>query len=306
MDDQLCIFGANGFETVRPSGADLRPAPPLADQLIFATGEKSLVHDDENLYSRVVHAHSAKKAYFVRRYAEIVGTAMRHHWPGKLWWVELFAGPGRLFETESAAYLPGSPMAALAITNPFTGYVFADLDPLCVESLRTRTASFQHARVLQGDANSAQLLDEIASIVPRDALVIVYADPEGLDFHLPTVRFFTDRYPHVDWLINFPVSGAVRYLRAGHSQRAVPVLGHPNPAELLEKSTTYGPELRVYYQRQLEALGYAHFRTEPILLETKNRLLYDLMLASRHERAADLFDKACSIRPNGQRSLFVS
>lgn len=80
-------------------------------------------------------------------------------------------------------------------------------------------------------------------------------------------------------------------------------VAHP---KLLEKSTTCGPELRVYYQRQFEALGYAHFRTEPILLETKNRLLYDLMLASRHERATDLFDRACSIRPNGQRSLFVS
>ena len=54
------------------------------------------------------------------------------------------------------------------------------------------------------------------------------------------------------------------------------------------------------------AMGYTDFRVEPITLEEKNVPIYDVMLASRHPRAAELFDKAVEIRPDGQRSLFTA
>jgi len=162
--------------------------------------------------------------------------------------------------------------------------------------------------VLRGDANSAELLDAIAAIVPRSALVVLYGDPEGLDLHFETIRYFADRYQHLDLLLNVPIAGVVRYLAAGGETKAGPVLDHPDPAALLREASgrRYGPDVRVWFQRQLKALGYEHFRVETILLEEKNVPIYDLLLASRHERAADLFDKACAIHPDGQRSLFVS
>lgn len=171
LDSQLSIFDLEGVARHEPSAlvGELREAERVAEQLLFASGDKALVRDDEGLYARVVHRHSAKKAWYVRRYAQIVGTAMASHWPGKLWWVELFAGPGRLFDTDSGRYLTGSPIEAVTIERPFAGYVFGDLDPTCTSSLESRLDAYPNTHVLQGDANSPELLDRVAAIVPRDA-----------------------------------------------------------------------------------------------------------------------------------------
>src|SRR5688500_2848883 len=47
---------------------------------------QGLVVDDELLFSRAISEHSLIKAYCARRYAQIVGTAMRRKW--KIWWIE--------------------------------------------------------------------------------------------------------------------------------------------------------------------------------------------------------------------------
>lgn len=307
MDEgQLTFDDDAAFSGVPKRASKLVLAPPEGDQLAFAAGDKSLVRDDEGLYARLVHRHSARKAYYVGRYCDIVGKAMARQWPER-WWIELFAGPGRLLEHETGRFLPGSPVGALNIEVPFTGYIFADLSDICVSCLGARTAGRDNVHVMHGDANDVGLLDAIAGIVPRNALAILYADPEGLDLHLETIRFFTARWPHLDLLLNLPTAGVVRYLRAGREERAVPVLGHTRPAELVQapQGRHYGPDVRTFFQRQLEGMGYEHFRVEPILLEGRNVPIYDLLLASRHERAAHFFDAAVSIRPDGQRALFM-
>jgi hypothetical protein len=52
-----------------------------------------LVMGDDGLFSRAVCLHSAAKAAYARRYAEIVGAAMGGKWKS-LWWIELFAARG--------------------------------------------------------------------------------------------------------------------------------------------------------------------------------------------------------------------
>jgi hypothetical protein len=94
---------------------------------------QGLVPDDQMLFSRAVNLHSAAKAAYARRYAEIVGMAMGGKW--QLWWIELFAGPGQLYVRETGEFVPGSPLEAMAIRRPFDGYVFADLNEACAESL---------------------------------------------------------------------------------------------------------------------------------------------------------------------------
>lgn len=108
------------------------------------------------------------------------------------------------------------------------GYVFVEAGPLCAHALRKRTAAHPNVHVLEGDANSGAVHDQIRALIPTGALTVMYADPEDLDdFDFQTVRFFTERYPHVDWLVNFRVMGAVRYLAAGREERAVPLFDHP-------------------------------------------------------------------------------
>jgi three-Cys-motif partner protein len=256
-----------------------------------ATSE-GLVVDDEMLFSRLVCSHSIVKSAAARAYAEIVGVAMGgKRWP--LWWVELFAGPGRLLIKETGAYVPGSPIEALSISRPFDGYVFSDLSFACTESLRRRVGERPDVTILKGDANSAELLDQVVAIVPRNALLVLYSDPEGLDTEWATLKFFIDRHKHLDLLLNLPVSGIVRAITGGYIDKASSMLDSPDPRELLEP---YGPKrgqiLREYFRLRLEYEGFEHLHSQTIKLVDRNADLYDLLLASRHPLAERFFRAA--------------
>lgn len=162
----------------------------------------------------------------------------------------------------------------------------------------------QNVHVLDGNANSAALHDQIVNIVPKNALVILYGDPAGLDLEFDTLRFFAERYKHLDLLLNFPVPGVVRALRAGHEGKASKMLNHPAPIELIgPTSGKPGISLRQWFERQLGALGYDQFAAQSIKLHIKNVALYDLMLASRQERAKQFFGEAIKRGPDGQYSM---
>jgi len=266
--------------------------------------ETTFVPGDDGLPARKVALHSLDKAHYARYYADIVGRAMKNAFPGPLAWVELFAGPGRLYVKELEAFKPGSPVEAVGIKSPFDIYVFADLDERCVTALQQRVGERPGVHVLQGNANAADLHDRILELVPRDALFVLYADPSGLHLHFETLRFFADRYKHLDLLLNFPVPGIDRALSAGHEGKASLVLNHPSPVELIGPgSGRPGTSLRQWFERQLGTLGYTEFAAESIKLHAKNVPLYDLMLASRQPRARQFFEEARKRGPGGQVAM---
>jgi three-Cys-motif partner protein len=315
-DGQTTIFDALGIDPIKPERPKAKPPGPRLTvdgiELHPIPGYEALLCDPDGLAVRVVHTHSRKKSNKVGFYAEIVAGSMTGKWPS-LWWVELHAGPGMLYEVESRELLDGSPLDALKTTKRYNGYVFVEYDATCAAALRERTKGIPNVHIIEADCNLPDVHDRIRSIVPTNALTVMYADPEDLDdLDFQTVKFFTERYRHLDWLINFPFAGAVRYLRGdetGTGERAARLLAHPNPHELLAECTgrTYGPTLSTYFQRLLESLGH-ECRSETIYLDGKNVPFYDLFLATKDKsgRAVDFFEKACGIKANGQRTLFVA
>jgi three-Cys-motif partner protein len=266
---------------------EVRLRPPPVPQMT-ADG---LVVDEDMLFARRVCLHSATKAIAAREYADIVGTAMGKRW--KLWWIELFAGPGKLYVKETGDFVQGSPLEALGIRRPFDGYVFSDLAKPCVESLRRRIGMQPNVHVLEGDANSTDLLDQIASIVPRkNTLVVLYGDPEGLDLNWKTLEFFIDRYKHLDLLLNLPVTGIVRAVAAGYESKAASMLDYGAPRELIEPIGPKGALVRDWYQRRLAAAGFDQIHGMTVKLHGRNRELYDILLASRHPLAKKFFEAA--------------
>jgi three-Cys-motif partner protein len=316
-DEQMDIYDALGIDPDKPERPRAIPPGPrfTADGIrldpIPGYGD-GLLADPDGLAVRVVKSHSRKKSKKVGFYAQIVANSMTGKWPA-LWWVELHAGPGKLYEVESKELLDGSPLDALNTTKRYNGYVFVEFDPVCAAALRERTKGMPNVYIIDEDCNLPSVHDRIRSIVPTNALTVMYADPEDLDdLSFDTVKFFTERYPHLDWLINFPVSGAVRYLTAdntGLGRRAALLLDHPNPHELLAECTgrTYGPTFSTYFKRRLEALGH-ECRYETIYLDGKNVAFYDLFLATKDTTglAIKFFEQACDIKANGQRTLFAS
>lgn len=288
--------------------AKAAPSPTDLTEALALDRETTFVPGDDGLPARKVALHSLDKAHYARYYADIVGRAMQTAYPGPIAWVELFSAPGRLYVKDLNAFKPGSPVEALTIPKPFDYYVFADLDPRCTAALRERISSaaprLPNVYVLDGDANAADLHDRMVAIVPKNALVVLYGDPAGLDLNFDTLRFFAERYKHLDLLLNFPAAGVVRALRAGHEGKASKVLNHPAPVELIgPTSGRPGVSLRDWFQRQLGTLGYKHFATEVIKLHVKNVPLYDVMLASREERAKQFFGEAVKRGPGGQYAM---
>lgn len=229
---------------------------------------------------------------------------MRHTF--SLAWVELFAGPGRLFNVDTERFEKGSPVRALDVRHPFGTYVFSDLDPACVASLEHRIGAQPGVHVLQGDANSAALLDRVRQLISPDQLVVLYLDPEGLELHFDTIRYFAERYPRLDLLLNLQVRGAIRYLRApGNARLAADMLGTTDPRSLLEQRTNqqWGPSIREFFERQLRGLGYDHFETQVINSHSKNAHQYDLLLASRDKKAAEFFREAQQRGPRGLMTM---
>jgi hypothetical protein len=105
---------------------------------------------------------------------------------------------------------------------------------------------------------------------------MLYADPAGLSFRFDTIRFFAERYDHLDLLINLPLPGFVRALRAGHQNKAGHVLDVDEPLSLIGRtSARTDVTMREYAASRLRVLGYKHFASESIR-NSKNSAIYDL------------------------------
>jgi three-Cys-motif partner protein len=271
---------------------ELFPGETFETRPFWRYETQGLVVDDDLLFSRAISEHSLVKAYCARRYAEIVGTAMRGKCP--LWWVELYAGPGQLYRRDAGKFALGSPLEALSIPRPFSGYLFVDLNRRCVGSLERRIGHVKNVHILQGDANSVDTLDNVATIVPRKALVVLYADPAGVTLDWLTVKFFIDRWRRLDLLLNLPTIGLVRAIAGGDGvARASRFLSHPEPRRLIAVAPGMKDDaIRLQYRQNLEAHGFHQIDGVTVKLHGRNRDLYDLLIASRHPLAAKIFREA--------------
>jgi three-Cys-motif partner protein len=259
----------------------------------YETEQGLVVVEEEMAFARAISRHSIDKAFCVREYARLVGATMHGKFPA-LWWIELFCGPGRLYVRDDDEFIDGSPLEALGIPFPFSGYAFADLSNACTESLRKRVGDRPNVHIRRGNANDPELLVEIAALIPKNALVVLYGDQAGLDLEWRTIEFFIRRFRHLDLLLNVPVEQAVRAIAAGNKladdryfRKARAMLGMPPETQLPGRATF----LRDYYHRRLADAGFGQIRSHTVQLTGRNRDLYDLILASRHPLAPKFFSE---------------
>lgn len=269
-------------------------------------GAMLLLSDVDGLLLRSVKPHSARKARMVSRDLGTVGRAMNRQW-FDVQYLELFAGPGRLRDETTGEELPGSPLEALAIASPFDRYVFSDYDADCVHALDTRIGPRPNVFVERGDANDPEHLSRVAGQLDPRALIIAYLDPAKPNLHWATVEYLAGRFKHIDFIINLPVSAIHRSLALGAKMVAegadpltceavqIPAraLGHPDPLQLLRCGLQAPYAIRDYYYEKLRSVGMTEL-AEPrtVKQELNNSPLYDVILASRHPKAVELWEKA--------------
>jgi three-Cys-motif partner protein len=274
--------------------------------------------DDGRLVRGVKH-HSAEKSAMVSRAIGTVSSAMSGKWFARehgLAYLELYSGPGRLLDEATGHEQLGSPLQALDVPKPFTFYVFNDYSRECVAALRERVGERTDVRMECGDANDPAHLEFLATLLNPKALLIAYLDPaRPQDLAWSTVRFLAERFGFIDLIINLPVNSLMRaiagaygtgYRESGTSGR---FLNHPHPHELLRRgrngrlivSTTIAA-IREHYDVQLQSLGFKQPARRTVDFPPGNPY-YDILLASRHQMALELWNRTNPVPIDPQLSM---
>jgi three-Cys-motif partner protein len=273
---------------------------------------------EDGLLMRGVKPHSAAKSTLVSRSIDTVSSAMSRQWFATehgIEYVEFYSGPGRLLDMSTGHEQLGSPLKALAVRKPFTRYVFADYSPECVDALSARVGERPDVVIMRGDANDRAHLEQISSVLNPRALVIGYLDPaRPQDLHWSTVAYLADRFKYMDFIINLPVNSLMRAIlgryHGGGAGAGVAgrFLNHSEPTQLIRPSVsrpntpTTIEAIRGHYDEQLTALGFLTPARRTVNFPADNPY-YDVLLASRHPRGIDLWNKTNPLPVNPQLSL---
>lgn len=247
------------------------------------------------------------KHYYLERYLDLVIRAMTKSWGGKLFYIDLFCGPGKCILRETGEEIDGSPL--IALRYKFAGYIFVDKADENIKVLKQRCESRSTAgkiHFVQGDCNL--LMENIKNLIPERSLSIALVDPFGLDFAFDSYKKLT-KNRKVDLIINFPLGMAIkRNLNQSNHQKLDIFLGGTDWEETaIGNPTTH---FISYFKENLEKIDYKipwedRLSGDVIIKTIKKRVpLYYLLFASKHPLGSTFWKKIRKYDPTGQPSLF--
>src|SRR5260370_39477069 len=121
-----------------------------------------------------------EKLYYLEHYLDIFSVGMHKKWLGKLYYVDLFSGPGRCHIRETGEEIDGSPLIALKFN--FAKYFFFEADPACYKALSERIKArapekLKNISLIPGDCN-----EHVKEVRPPSTPSIrpVFGEPTGI------------------------------------------------------------------------------------------------------------------------------
>jgi three-Cys-motif partner protein len=235
---------------------------------------------------------------------------MKGAWPSRAY-VDLLAGSGRC-QLANGEEFAGSPV--LSLDAPFTHRVFVERDPALASALRARVGD--GSIVIAGDCNSAEVVEEIRSVVPPNALTLAFADNLGLDVRFSTLRRLTAGRK-IDLIIVMQLQDLTRNVDdvlSGKDDRARidAFFGGPEWEQVATEAQSRNAQPREiadilvgFYSTRLGSIGYDYVaESTKVMKNSMNAAQYRLVLAGKHEKAVEFFRKIERIGPYGERHLF--
>lgn len=137
---------------------------------------------DDGLVLPVVGEWTLQKHHKMAYYSSLFSTSMKQRWGCRVY-LELFSGAGKARVEETGAVIPGSPLLALGLDDPFDQYVFCERDSDNMAALKERVATHFPGRAVQfveGDANVcvADILAAIPTFTKTNSgLTLCFVDP---------------------------------------------------------------------------------------------------------------------------------
>lgn len=252
------------------------------------------------------------KLHYLGRYLKILSVGMKNRWAGRLYYVDLFAGPGRCRIRETQKEIDGSPLVAL-LGFEFAKYFFFEQDLACCEALDSRTKKrapdkYEKVQIIRGDCN--ETIEHVK--LPSSSLGLAFIDPTGISqIYFETIRRLTANR-QIDLIINFPEGMGIRLNLHQYTQNETSALnrfmGSSRWQERYKQSLTsfdqVCKEIAAEYLDNLRSLGYLTIDNDWVPVRTnQNMLLYYLMFASKHPKGNEFWRKIGLIDPHGQRKL---
>ena len=269
---------------------------------------QELTTASDGLLGLSVAEHAKDKEYTLNNIAGIFTQAMKKRWPGKLYYVDPFSGPGKCVIRNSNQETEGSSIIAARV--PFTYYYFADQDQRCIDALEERVKrmnlSEKQVRYYTGEANKT--LDEILTDLPSqgDSLGLAFLDPWAWDFSFQNLKKLT-RNRRLDILINFNI-GDMKRRWSEPSEKMDSFLNLPTDHREFFKTKTLGvPDARTlldHYEGELRKIGYRHTTDDRPVTNSNNTPLYHIVFGSKHELGIKLRDAVSQKTASGQIKMF--
>ncbi len=267
---------------------------------------------EDGLPTRVSGEWAREKLHYVGRYMQIFSQGMKKRWRHRIY-VDLLAGPGRCVDRDTGEEFDGSPLLALKCAEPFTKAIFVEENPELAGALERRVAD--RAVVFKEDCNDPSLIQKVRRQFSKKTLGLVFVDNLGLDVPFATLEALAQDQ-RVDLIITFQVQDLTRNLNsarvdAASAKRWTAFFGDEGWRTVAEggrakneSESEIATRLMEFYGDQLDRIGY-RFRTHShqFMRNSRNVALYRLLLASKHPRAVEFFEKIAQIEYRGQRRL---
>lgn len=254
---------------------------------------------DDGLILPEVRIWAETKHKKIEYYSRMFGTSMKKKWQCRIY-IDLFAGAGKARIEGTKKIIPGSPLLALNIDDPFDKYIFCDKDPENIDALKQRVQSYLPERActfIAGDSN--ECVEDVLKAIPHfskgyKGLTFCLVDPyKAADIRFHTIKKIADQI-YVDFLIMIPSymdinRNCANYLKPSNVRLDVYLgtdMWRQNWKQMHPKKRDFGAFIAEELCFQMKDLGYLYESfadLELVRMEMgKNLPLYHLAFFSRN------------------------
>lgn len=259
--------------------------------------------EPDGLITPQVGEWGQEKYLRVWMYDELFATGMKRKWPTRVY-IDLFAGAGAAKLRTSRRVVPGSPLLALQLADPFDRYIFCEQDEEKMDALQRRVARIApNADVyfVPGDVNAR--VDEVESHIPKGkgVLSFCFVDPYSLRIRFHTLKRLATGRP-MDFLVLLALQMDARrnfdrYITEESSNLDAFLGGRAWRDRWKAAARGRGYLIQFLaeeFTRSMEEIGYLHTSTDRMyLVKTDERRLpiYYLAFFSKHNRGYQFWDQ---------------
>ncbi len=264
----------------------------------------SIVAFDDGLYIPEVGPWSEKKYEILHHYNHMFSTGMKNRFHNRVY-IDLFCSAGMARIRNSNRYVLTSSLIAQNIPDPYTQYIYCDIDERCLSALSQRIDQYypnRKADYIRGDCN--EKVHEILASLPipskvNRVLTFCVIDPYNLGISFNTIRMLS-KY-RMDFLVLLSWMDASRneYIYINPSNERIDLfLGDKIWRTKWEKLKIQNYDFRKFlaeeFINRMMTLGYPDiaFKTMIEIRSTpKNLSLYHLAFFSKDSKGYKFWDE---------------